>query len=110
MAPRSRSTRSADNTAHIALLRGINVGGKNILPMIDLAAMFCKAGCANVRTYIQSGNVVFASSPALAARIPKMITAAIDKRFGFQPLVMICTGREIEAVIEANPFLNAKVD
>ena len=44
---------------HVALLRGINVGGKNPLPMKDLAQMFAGAGCANVRTYIQSGNVIF---------------------------------------------------
>ena len=45
--------------ANVALLRGINVGGRNKLPMADLAAMFREEGCDDVRTYIQSGNVVF---------------------------------------------------
>ena len=53
-------------TTHIALLRGINVGGKNKLPMKDLAVMFTEAGCTDVRTYIQSGNVVFAADAELA--------------------------------------------
>ncbi|MGH9388723.1 MAG: DUF1697 domain-containing protein, partial [Vicinamibacteria bacterium] len=53
----------------MALLRGINLGGKNRLPMKDLAAMFTEGGCESVATYIQSGNVVFEASPALARRI-----------------------------------------
>ena len=52
---------------HVALLRGINVGGKNVLPMKDLAEMFADAGCTNVRTYIQSGNVIF-EAPAGAPK------------------------------------------
>src|SRR4051812_37218051 len=55
-------------STHVALLRGINVGGKHSLPMVDLARMFEDAGCTRVRTYIQSGNVVFAASAALARR------------------------------------------
>ena len=53
-------------TTWIALLRGINVGGRNVLPMRDLAATLTDAGFGNVRTYIQSGNVVFASDAAAA--------------------------------------------
>ncbi|MBW1831980.1 MAG: hypothetical protein DRH23_02345 [Deltaproteobacteria bacterium] len=44
---------------HVALLRGINVSGKNMLPMAELASIFVEAGCEDVRTYIQSGNAVF---------------------------------------------------
>ena len=47
--------------SHLALLRGINVGGKNKILMKDLSAMFVKPGCKNVRTFIQSGNVIFDS-------------------------------------------------
>ena len=54
---------------HIALLRGVNVGGKNKLPMRDLATLLTIAGCDEVRTYIQSGNVVFEAPAALAARV-----------------------------------------
>ena len=52
--------------ANVALLRGINVGGKNMLPMKKLAAMFAAAGCVDVQTFIQSGNVVFRAAPSLA--------------------------------------------
>ena len=62
---------------YAALLRGINVGGNNKLPMKDLAALFTKAGCSEVVTYINSGNVVFRAEPALAQRIPELISAAI---------------------------------
>ena len=52
-------------STYVAMLRGINVGGKHRLPMDDLRAMFEEAGCADVRTYIQSGNVVFRAGAAL---------------------------------------------
>lgn len=55
---------------HVALLRGINVGGRNKLPMRDLAALCTEAGCQGVETYIQSGNAVFGASAALARRLP----------------------------------------
>ena len=60
-AARSESTRSRRTVPHAALLRGINVGGKHKVPMAALAEVFTAAGCADVQTYIQSGNVVFAS-------------------------------------------------
>ena len=55
---------------HVALLRGINVGGKNLLPMKELVALCEEAGAAEVSTYIQSGNVVFTASKDVAARLP----------------------------------------
>ena len=55
---------------HVALLRGINVGGKNVLPMKELAAMFGAAGCTGVLTYIQSGNVVFHAPAAALNKLP----------------------------------------
>ena len=62
--------------AYVALLRGINVGGKNKLPMKDLCAMFAAAGCTHVRNYIQSGNIVFKAKPALAIKVPGLIAPA----------------------------------
>ena len=70
------------NTPHAALLRGVNVNGKNMLPMKELARMFSDAGCANVRTYIQSGNVVFEAPPG-ASGIGEAIQAKIEKRYGY---------------------------
>ena len=59
---------------YLALLRGINVGGKNSIRMLDLAAIFAEAGCKDVRTYIQSGNVLFNATPALAKKLPALIS------------------------------------
>jgi uncharacterized protein (DUF1697 family) len=92
---------------HLALLRGINVGGKNKLPMKDLIEIFVQAGCDNVQTYIQSGNVIFAAAPALATRLAALITAQIAKRFGYQIPIVLRTAKELDAVVRHNPFLKA---
>jgi len=91
----------------VALLRGINVGGKNKLPMKDLTAMFVEAGCRNVRTYIQSGNVVFETAAGAAARLPGTIENRIEKQFGFRPPVILRTAKQLRAVVDNNPFLKA---
>ena len=96
--------------AHVALLRGINVGGKNKLPMKDLVAVFAGAGCADVRSYIQSGNVVFRASPELAARLPALVAGAIAERFGLRVPVVMRTADELREVSEHNPFLAAGAD
>src|SRR6266508_1263889 len=96
---------STNQPAHVALLRGINLGGRNKLPMKDLAALFAKAGCADVRTYIQSGNVVFRASEQVAARVPEQVRAAIEERFGLQVPVVLRTAEELRAASEHNPFL-----
>ena len=67
---------------HVALLRGINVGGKNKLPMRDLVTIFDDLGCTEVQTYIQSGNVIYRAPAALAKRIPDLLATAIGERFG----------------------------
>jgi uncharacterized protein (DUF1697 family) len=94
---------------HVALLRGINVGGKNMLPMKDLAGMFDAAGCTDVRTYMQSGNVIF-EAPAGAPGIADKITANIEKRFGFRIPVILRTSRQLLKAIRDNPFLAAVED
>lgn len=97
--------------AHVALLRGINVGGKNKLPMKDLAAMFEEAGCEDVRTYIQSGNVVFRASKSVAARVPEQVSKAIQEKFGHRVPLVLRTAGELRAVSKENPFLaKAKKD
>ncbi len=98
---------SSDETGvNVALLRGINVGGKNKLPMKDLAAMFVDAGFSDVRTYIQSGNVLFRAEPELEKEIPSLISASISDRFGLQIPVVTRTAHEFRAIVEANPFAN----
>jgi uncharacterized protein (DUF1697 family) len=93
---------------HVALLRGINVGGKNILPMKDLARMFGDAGCTNVCTYIQSGNVIF-EAPGGAAKVAGKVSANIEKRFGFRIPVILRTSQQLGRVIQDNPFVKAGV-
>jgi uncharacterized protein (DUF1697 family) len=90
---------------YVALLRGVNVGGKNRLPMKGLAAMFAEAGCTDVVTYIQSGNVVFRATEACAARLPAAISKAVADRLGFRAPVVMRTAGELRAVARGNPFL-----
>jgi uncharacterized protein (DUF1697 family) len=100
----------ADSTLHVALLRGINVGGKNMLPMSDLTAMFVAAGCADVETYIQSGNVVCRARPAVAKKLPAAVATAILKRSGYRVPVVLRTADELRDVARGNPFLTAGGD
>jgi uncharacterized protein (DUF1697 family) len=92
---------------YVALLRGVNVGGKNMLPMKELGEIFTAAGCAAVRTFIQSGNVVFRAAPSLAARLPRSIPTRIEERFGHKPPVILRSAEQLSATVRANPFLQA---
>jgi len=89
---------------HVALLRGINVGGKNKLPMRDLAAIFEEAGARNVRTYIQSGNVVFEASAAAARTIPEKVRNCVTTDFGIDSPVITRSASEFARIIDAQPF------
>jgi len=89
---------------YVALLRGINVGGKHLLPMKDLAALFGAAGCTGVRTFIQSGNVLFTAEPAVAAGLPERVAAAIRERFAISAPVLLRTADELREVARHNPW------
>ena len=103
----SRNSGSSRSDVNIALLRGINVGGKNKLPMKELAALFVEAACEEVRTYIQSGNVVFRTGSADADEISSIIGASILDRFGFRVPVIVRTAGELEGIAQGNPFVKA---
>ena len=92
---------------YIALIRGINVGGSHLLPMKDLKLLFEQHGCAEVKTYIQSGNVVFRSTDANAGRLARRVTAAVAKARGFEPRVLVLTPTELERAAAGNPFREA---
>jgi len=92
---------------HVGLLRAINVGGNNILPMADLVKIYTAAGAKEVSTYIQSGNVLFSASAAVAKQLPAKITAALAKRDMKVPVVQR-TAAELAAVVKDNPFLRSK--
>lgn len=89
---------------YLALLRGVNVGGKNKIAMKDLAAIFAEAGCHAPRTYIQSGNVIFEADGATALLVPAAVSAAIAARFGFQSPVVVRTAARIDDVVRDMPF------
>ena len=103
----SIDSRSSATGVIVALLRGINVGGKNRMPMKELAALFVDAGCDDVRTYIQSGNVVFRTGPAVGEEISSIISASILSRFGYRVPVITRTAREFQEIVRANPFVKA---
>lgn len=91
-------------TTWIALLRGVNVGGKNKLPMADLTAALASDGFSAVKTYIQSGNVVFQASTGTADSIAKSIGDTVQKRFGFRPHILVLSGAELARAVAENPF------
>jgi uncharacterized protein (DUF1697 family) len=92
-------------STHLALLRGINVGGKNKLPMKDLVAMFGAAGCRDARAYIQSGNVIFNAEPGVVTSLPETIAAQIAAQFGLRVPVVVRTAEALADVIRHNPFI-----
>lgn len=95
----------------VALLRGINVGGKNLLPMKALAEIFVQAGCTEVDTYIQSGNVVFRHSAGQSSKhIASQVHRYIEARFVIKVPVVIRTGEELYGVLASNPFLTPSCD
>ena len=95
---------------YIALFRGINVGGKNSLPMQALVALLENMGARKIRTYIQSGNAVFQSAERDGSQLAGQLTAAIKKRHGFAPLILILGLDAIDRAIAENPFPEAAAD
>jgi uncharacterized protein (DUF1697 family) len=95
---------------YIALLRGINVGGNNKLPMRELAPLLAGLGLQNVKTYIQSGNVVFQSELTDPAQLSQAITGAIRQSHGFAPYVLILDLKALQAAVAANPFPEGEKD
>ena len=88
----------------IVLLRGINVGGKHVVPMKRLRELLEESGFSDVRTYIQSGNCVFGSDETDAGNVGQTIAGTIEREFGFRPSVFALTLDDLDAAIAANPF------
>jgi uncharacterized protein (DUF1697 family) len=88
----------------LALLRAINVGGKNIVPMRDLTVIFQAAGCLNVRTFIQSGNVIFTPGPKTPAHLPAVVSTKISEQFGLRVPVILRTAKQLRETISHNPL------
>jgi uncharacterized protein (DUF1697 family) len=88
----------------VAFLRGINVGGHNVIKMADLRAAFVSLGYANVETFIQSGNVVFESSIKKNAAFEQTIETQLQQSFDAQIPVVVRTADEVASVAKRNPF------
>lgn len=92
---------------YVAILRGINVSGKNKILMADLKILFEKLSLQNVQTYIQSGNVIFNSVEKITdSEIAKRIEKAIDETWNFKVPVIVFTADELKTAIENNPFVS----
>jgi len=85
---------------YIVLLRGINVGGNNLLPMKELKILLENYGFVNVRTYIQSGNIIlnYSKNP------DTYISSLINSKFGFQPKVLTLSKKEFDSAVSNNPY------
>lgn len=90
-------------TVYIALLRGINVGGKR-MKMADLRDVFAALGLADAQTLLASGNVAFQSDESDRAKLAAQIEAGITQKFGFDSRIIIRTAAEIQQVIQNHPF------
>ncbi|MBO6505046.1 MAG: DUF1697 domain-containing protein [Kordiimonadaceae bacterium] len=88
----------------VALLRGINVGGNNILPMKDLRSLLDAQGFIDVKTYIQSGNIVFRSGSDDQSGLTRQIEDLIEQGFGFRPPVLLLSQETLNAAVSANPY------
>ena len=93
---------------YVALLRGINLAGKRKVAMADLVRCFGEAGCDDVRTYIQSGNVVFGSSMRSEAKLRAALEKHVTAATGLDVAVVLRTEKQLAAVVEANPFPDAE--
>jgi uncharacterized protein (DUF1697 family) len=91
-------------TTHIALLRGVNVGGKTKVAMADLRAMLADLGFGDPRSLLQSGNLVFRSDKLTGADLERLLEVETEKRLGLKTDFFVRTPEELEAVIANNPF------
>ena len=91
-------------TTYISILRGINVGGQKKIKMEELKKLYESLGFKNVRTYIQSGNVIFECLDTNLAKLIHQIEQNIKNSLGFNVIVFIRTKNEIQKLIKNNPF------
>ena len=93
---------------YIAILRGINVSGKKMINMEALRAHMQELGFKNIKTYIQSGNLIFESENTNKSELVRQIEAQILKQYGFEVPVIVRTPDDLEHILKNNPFLNAR--
>lgn len=93
---------------YIAMLRGINVSGQKIIKMEHLRASFETLGFRGVETYVQSGNVIFETAKNSSESLSRKIGERILRDFGFPVSIVLKTSKNLEKVIQGNPFARKK--
>jgi len=102
--------RTMEESRGIALLRGINVGKAKRVGMADLRRLVEESGGADVRTLLNSGNVVFAAPRLNPSRMAKKISDGVEKTFGFSSSVVVLTADQLETIVRENPLPAASRD
>ena len=97
-------------TVHLALLRGMNVGGKNRISMSGLRTLFESLGFPGAQSLLQSGNVVFTSAGRTGAGIERLLEAETERRFKIRTHYFVCTSDEWKQLVAANPFRDEAKD
>lgn len=97
-------------TACVSMLRGINVAGKNRAGMDELKKLHESLGLGNVRSYIQSGNVVFECDPKEVTELAERIGREMKRALGLEITVILRTREELQKVVEGNPFTDKDTD
>jgi uncharacterized protein (DUF1697 family) len=95
--------KTGNNNRYVALLRGINVGGNNLIKMIELRSSFANMGFSDVVTYIQSGNVIFSSKQKNKTKLTALIEKALSEAFSYESKVVVVSGSEMEQVVAQAP-------
>ena len=90
---------------YISILRGINVSGQKLIKMTDLVKHCEALGLKNVKTYIQSGNVIFQSPDSAPEKISLKIAKKIKKEYGFDVPVMVKSAKDLKQILNNNPFI-----
>jgi len=91
---------------HLALLRGINVGGRNKVPMAELRGVVTSLGHTGVTTYIQSGNVLFTTDERDTGKLASDLEAAITGSFGLKSSVVVLAREDLAWILDRNPYPN----
>jgi uncharacterized protein (DUF1697 family) len=104
----TKSSRTTGKSTYVALLRGINLSGHKIVKMDQLRKAFEELGFEDVKTYIQSGNVVFKAPGQAPANLAKRIEEKVLRQFGFPVPVVVKTADEIAEVVRNNPLVKEK--
>jgi uncharacterized protein (DUF1697 family) len=94
----------------VSFLRGINVGGNKTIPMARLKSAYESLEFASVKTLLNSGNVVFETTETNRAKLRQTTEAAVEKEFGFRPVIVLRTAAELKKIIAQNPFAEMAKD